>query len=216
MMNSFTQELLSTVVFILLLGPTTTNGQQFFFCRSLENNTWAGFVDAIQDSYRLAVLCPFVIEGSGCPREDEYPEGLALTSGMIIECDPDLNDRFDEHANTKCVIDCPGRHFTVYPSSPGLILTNMVLSGATNTSIYVKPEATLEVVNIHFNKYVGVCGIYSPLINIANAVCEVIQQVILCVGARSPLWIGQKFSSNSAHLPTIQPAWAEPFFHKET
>jgi hypothetical protein len=136
--------------------PLLAQGQ-FFFCTPLANETWAGLVQAINDSYRLAVLCPFVISGDGCPSVEEYPDGLVFGRGendvMIVECDPDLNDRYnDENYNTKCIIDCPGRHFTVAPSSSGLILTNMVLSGATNSSIFVEPKGSLEVVNTVFYK----------------------------------------------------------------
>ena len=136
--------------------PLLVQGQ-FFFCTPLANETWAGLVEAINNSYRLAVLCPFQISGDGCPSVEEYPEGLVFGRGendiMIVECDPDLNDRYDdENYNTKCIINCPGRHFTVAPSSSGLILTNMVLSGATNSSIFVEPNGSLEVVNTVFSK----------------------------------------------------------------
>lgn len=132
---------------------------EYVFCTHLVNETWAGFVQAIEDSSRLAVLCPFRISGEGCPVTEEYPEGLVVGRGsheiMIIECEPDLNDRYHDTNSThrtQCVIDCPGRHFTVGSSSTGLILTNMVLSGATNSSIHVETNGRLEVVNGLFER----------------------------------------------------------------
>lgn len=118
-------------------------------------------MQAIEDSYRLAVICPFRISGDGCPSLQEYPEGLVVgqqqgggSEVTIIECDPDFSDRYGEaNAKTECIIDCPGRHFTVGQSSTGLILTNMILSGATNSSVYVQEGGRLEVVNGIFERY---------------------------------------------------------------
>lgn len=135
---------------------------QFYFCTHLANETWSGFVQAIADSYRLAVLCPFRITGEACPGVGEYPEGLVVGRGphdiMIIECEADLRHTYEKEVdvnitlNTQCIIDCPGRHFTVGASSAGLILTNMVLSGATNSSIHVESNGKLEVVNGVFER----------------------------------------------------------------
>lgn len=141
---------------ILAMYPLLVHGQ-FFFCTHLVNETWAGLVQAINDSYKLAVLCPFQISGDGCPSIDQYPQGLILGRGaddvMIIECDPDLNNPIGRgKIKSRCIIDCPGRHFTVGSSPHGLILTNMILSGATNSSIYVEPNGRLDVVNSVFEK----------------------------------------------------------------
>jgi hypothetical protein len=135
---------------------------QYYFCTHLANETWSGFVQAIADSYRLAVLCPFRITGEACPDIDEYPEGLVVGRGpqdiMIIECEADLRYNYENEEdvnrtrNSQCIIDCPGRHFTVGASSAGLILTNMVLSGATNSSIHVESNGKLEVVNGVFER----------------------------------------------------------------
>ena len=132
---------------ILSCLPSLIQGQ---FCTSLASDTWEGLVEAVEGSFRLAVLCPFHISGDGCPSPEEASEGLVLGRDgdiMIVECDPDLSDRHDDN-NSKCIIDCPGRHFTVGPG--GLILTNMVLKGATKSSILVEPNGNLEVVNTQF------------------------------------------------------------------
>ncbi len=155
--SSIVAPMLRYLVFASL--PFLVRGQ-FYFCTPLSNETWAGLVEAISESYRLAVLCPFKISGDGCPSIDEYPEGLVLGHGsddvMIIECDPDFNVPFQEgKTKSRCIIDCPGRHFSVGPSSRGLILTNMILSGATNSSIYVEENGRLDVVNVLFEKYVS-------------------------------------------------------------
>lgn len=127
------------------------------FCTPLANDTWAAMVQAVMDSYRLAVLCPFRISGDGCPSNDEYPEGLVLgreDSGvMIIECDTHSLNPYEADDRTKsCTIDCPGRHFTVRSSAEGLTLSNMILSGATNSSIVVEQNGTLDVANTRFEK----------------------------------------------------------------
>jgi hypothetical protein len=115
-------------------------------------------VEAITDSYRIAILCPFRISGDGCPSSHEYPEGLVLgrddPSVMIIECDIHSLNPYDDDDDTatSCIIDCPGRHFTVGSSSQGLTLTNMILSGATNSSIVVEQNGTLDVGNTLFEK----------------------------------------------------------------
>jgi hypothetical protein len=155
--NGMRPQCLRLFCFVVVAALPVLARGQFFFCTPLANETWAGLVQAINESYRLAVLCPFHISGDGCPSAEEYPDGLVFGRGendiMIVECDPDLNDRYnDDNYNTKCIIDCPGRHFTVAPSSTGLILTNMELSGATNTSILVEPNGSLEVVNTVFYK----------------------------------------------------------------
>lgn len=129
---------------------------QFSFCTPLPSENWAGLEEAIKGSFRLAVLCPFRIEGDGCPSLDEAPKGLVFGNGgiediMFVECDPNLSDRFED-SNSQCIIDCPGRHFTVAPSSSGLIITNMVLKGATDSSILVESGGQLEVVNTLFSK----------------------------------------------------------------
>lgn len=135
--------------------------QGLYFCTPLVNETWAGFVQAIDDADRLAVLCPFRISGDGCPTIEEYPEGLVVGRGpheiLIIECEPDLRSPHDSNdetttMNTQCIIDCPGRHFTVGASSAGLILTNMVFAGATNASIHVESNGRLEVVHGIFER----------------------------------------------------------------
>lgn len=61
--------------------PSMANGQ-FSFCIPLATVTWEGLVQAIADSYRLAVLCPFEISGDRCPSPEEYPEGWVLEGEM--------------------------------------------------------------------------------------------------------------------------------------
>ena len=145
---------ITTVTLIMVASFPLRVGANFNFCTPLANNTWAAMVQAIMDSYKIAVLCPFRISGDGCPFIDEYPEGLVVGrddhSGMIIECDIRSLNPHDE--NTNCILDCPGRHFTVGSSSKGLTLSNMILSGATNSSIVVEHNGTLDVANTLFEK----------------------------------------------------------------
>lgn len=143
----------------ILLVASFSLIQGLYFCTPLANETWAGFVQAIEDSGRLAVLCPFRIAGDGCPTIEEYPEGLVVGRGphdiLIIECEPDLRSRHDNDEttmNTQCIIDCPGRHITVGASSAGLVLTNMVFAGATNASIHVESNGRLEIIHGIFER----------------------------------------------------------------
>lgn len=141
---------------LIAMAPLFVQGQGFSGCTPLANETWAGLVQAISDSYIIAVLCPFQLSGDGCPSPEEYPDGIVFGPGnneiMIVECD-DITDRFGaDDTYTQCVIDCPGRHFTVASSPPGLILTNLVLSGATSSSVLVEAGSGLEVVNTIFYK----------------------------------------------------------------
>eukprot|EP00934_Nitzschia_sp_Nitz4_P003960 Nitzschia sp. Nitz4//scaffold125_size66327//49400//51280//NITZ4_006137-RA/size66327-augustus-gene-0.3-mRNA-1//1//CDS//3329534631//3950//frame0 len=144
----------STLLLLLLTVclPSPTQGQ--WLCNPLANETWDGLVQAISDSYRLAVLCPFNISGTSCPTPGQYPEGIVVEGeDKIIECDPD--GRSEETENTKCIIDCPGRHFTVRGASSSLILTTVVLSGATNTSVLVEDGGRMEVVDSEFKSNSG-------------------------------------------------------------
>lgn len=125
------------------------------FCTRLRDNTWAGFVDAISEDLRntgFAVLCPFEISGDGCPSFEEYPEGLILDesdSQVLISCD---SFQFGYHSgSTECVIDCPGRHFTV-PESSSLTLERLVLLGATDSSIKVEAGGSITIINSIFKE----------------------------------------------------------------
>jgi len=144
-------------VFLAGALPVLANGQNYYDgCTPLANETWAGLADAINHSYIIASLCPFRISGEGCPTTDKYPDGIVLGRGnnevTIVEC-YDITNRFGAvSTNTQCIVDCPGRHFTVASSSRGLILSNLVLRGATNTSIFVEPGANLQVGNMIFYK----------------------------------------------------------------
>jgi hypothetical protein len=122
------------------------------FCIPLNNNTWAGFAQAVVESsaYGLTVLCPFEISGDRCPSQDLYPDGFVVDgqSDIFISCDPFL---YGYNINTECVIDCPGRHFTVLQSS-SLTLERMILSGATDSSIKVEEDGLVTVINSIFKE----------------------------------------------------------------
>lgn len=115
------------------------------FCTALNNNTWAGFIQAIQDSPQLAILCPFEIRGDGCPSQDEYPLGLVVDDleEVFISCD---RFQYGFNINSECKIDCPGRHFTVSELSK-LTLERLILSGATDSSIKVEEGGSLTIKN---------------------------------------------------------------------
>jgi len=117
------------------------------FCTSLNNNTWAGFVQGIRDSSQngLAVLCPFKIAGDGCPSQGEYPLGIVVDDlqESFISCD---RFQYGFHTDTECIIDCPGRHFTVAELSK-LTLERLVLMGATDSSIKVEEGGSLTIKN---------------------------------------------------------------------
>ena len=118
------------------------------FCTSLNNETWAGFVQGVQDSTfanGLAILCPFEIRGDGCPSEEQFPLGLVVDdlAEVFISCD---RFQYGLNTNSECTIDCPGRHFTVSELSK-LTLERLVLSGATDSSIKVEEGGSLTLKN---------------------------------------------------------------------
>ena len=117
------------------------------FCTTLSSNTWAGFVQAVKESYDygLAYLCPFKISGDGCPSPGDYPDGLVVdgSESFFLSCDPFL---YGYNTKSECVIDCPGSHFTIKESSK-LTLMSFTLSGATNSSIKVETGGSLKVIN---------------------------------------------------------------------
>jgi hypothetical protein len=136
---------LRTILLLLLAVaqlPTIVKAQ---FCKPLKNSTWAGFVQAVVDSYGFAVLCPFEISGDRCHSEQEYPYGYLVTeqSDLIIVCDPFL---YGYNSDSECIINCPGRHFTVDQGS-SLTLDSMILSGATDSSIRVEANGKLAVID---------------------------------------------------------------------
>jgi hypothetical protein len=141
------QNLLSISLLLLAQFPRWYGYQLRQFCTALNNNTWAGFVQAIEDSsaYGLAVLCPFTINGEGCPSQEESPDGIRVDnrSVLFVSCDPFL---YGYNTNSECIIDCPGRHFTVAGLS-SLTLERLILSGATDSSIKVEAGGNLNVIN---------------------------------------------------------------------
>jgi hypothetical protein len=142
------------LAFILVVAclPSFVQAQ---WCTQLADDTWSSFVEAVSDSSRLAVLCPFVISGDGCPSVEDYPQGYVLngeSDQIIIVCDPFLYSGGSYNSySTECIIDCPGRHFTVGPSAR-LTLDSLVLAGATDSSVQVVANGRLEVVNSIFKE----------------------------------------------------------------
>ena len=123
--------------------PTISKAQ---FCKPLHNNTWAGLVQAVVDSSGFAVLCPFEISGARCHSKQQgyvVPE----EQDQIIVCDPFLYGFNSD--SSECIINCPGRHFTVGHSS-SLTLNNMKLFGATDSSIQVEKHGKLSVIDSVF------------------------------------------------------------------
>jgi hypothetical protein len=132
------------LLLLLAVLPSFVQGR---FCTPVENSTWAGFVktldDLTGDGSPYAILCPFEINGDACHSEDDYPNGYVVDGqrDLIIVCDPDL---MGFNLDSECTIDCPGRHFTVDQYS-SLTLEGMIMTGATDSSISVQPNARLLV-----------------------------------------------------------------------
>ena len=141
----------SAVVLLFAILPSLVKSQ---FCRPLQNNTWSGFVQAVDDAVGFAVLCPFEISGDRCHSEQDYPNGFQVKEGqdLIIVCDPFL---YGYNIDSRCAINCPGRHFTV-ESKSSLTLHSIYLQGATNSSIHVESEAKLRVIDSTLHKWVDV------------------------------------------------------------
>ena len=134
----------SSFFLIWILSFGTGHGQ---FCTRLASNNWASFVAAVEQSNGFAVLCPFEISGDGCLSALSNPEGYVVSgqTGQIIVCNP----FFGFNSLSSCIIDCPGRHFTVNSNS-SLTLDSFNLSGATMSSIQVNANAQLSVINSRF------------------------------------------------------------------
>ena len=135
-------------VFFYLHLATYLPGVAFAqFCTSLNNSTWAGFVEGVKESSQngLAILCPFEIKGEGCPSQEDYPLGLVVDDleEVFISCD---RFQYGFNTNSDCKIDCPGRHFTVSELSK-LTLERLILSGATDSSIKVEEGGSLTIKN---------------------------------------------------------------------
>jgi hypothetical protein len=138
----FSGPLLFTILLFSVLSRASAQ-----FCKKLANETWAGLVQAIDESVGLAILCPYEISGDGCQAEENL-EGYVVEENkdLIIDCDAFLY-QFD--LETACVINCPGRHFTVRPNSR-LTINRMSLSGSTQSSIEVQSNGNLRVINSIF------------------------------------------------------------------
>ncbi len=116
------------------------------WCEQLPENSWASLLQVINASpYPELKLCPFKIEGDKC---DIGGQGFAVnTTNLSLECD-DFNS-FGE----KCIINCPGRHFTINPGY-SLKLSNFELKGATNSSIKVLERSSLLSIFCKWERYV--------------------------------------------------------------
>lgn len=140
-------------VLILLFTVVTTiipqsDGQFFDIgCIPIEE-TWAGLEAAIRDEANRIPLCSFTIDGDGCPDEDSLGIVVNTSDFLNVECEADsLGDNLD----TQCVIDCPGRHFTIYGGGE-LVLRDITLVGATNSSIFVDEGGELQAIASIFRK----------------------------------------------------------------
>ena len=116
------------------------------WCEQLPENSWTSLLHAINTSpYPELRLCPFKIEGDKC---DSDAHGFAVnTTNLSLECD-DFNS-FGE----KCIINCPGRHFTIHPGY-SLKLSNFELKGATNSSIKLLERSSLFSIFCKWERYV--------------------------------------------------------------
>jgi hypothetical protein len=126
---------------------STTNAQ---FCRSvspipLQPATWAQFETAVQESYGLAILCPFESSGDRCGGDNDADrEGLVVESNLYLFCDTKLQ-------GLGCTINCPGRHVTARPTGQ-LTLHGFLFSGATESSIQVESNGYVRVINSAFQE----------------------------------------------------------------
>jgi hypothetical protein len=150
-----------TILLLAVLLSTFLSTTDAQFCRPVSSNplhpaTWAQFETAVQESYGLAILCPFEISGDRCgdtnvnadttnDNDNNAPkEGLVVESSLYIFCDANLQ-------GPGCTIHCPGRHFTVR-STAQLTLDGFILSGATESSIEVKSNGYVRVINSAFQE----------------------------------------------------------------
>lgn len=137
---------------LVLLFYTNTNVivvQGFVLeCKPLPTETWDGLIEFIEQSSGFADVCPFEISGSACPTPNDNNNNNRHSGGYVVTTDTDLYLSCDPYQrNSKCIIDCPtalSRHFHV-ESGASLTLENMILRGATNSSVWVEPQGRLSV-----------------------------------------------------------------------
>jgi len=123
-------------VLLLVVWTTRVRGR---FCDELSEPTWNALIEVIEFSGGFVTLCPFVIEGDGCPSS----KGLdVINQNLDLIC--------DREGDEECRIDCPGRHFTIYDGST-LILDRMTLASSRETSVRVMDKGTLVVINSNFD-----------------------------------------------------------------
>ena len=167
----------ATIILPLLVALLQVHQVSAQFCLTF-NNTWDGLVQTLEDSGGWALLCPFEISGDRCPKTTQsgpksspgrggaafqspsssslsqtqktYNEGYVVenSQNLYIICDPFMYG-FDLESN--CVINCPGRHFTVRPQAK-LTLDRMTLTGATDSSIKVQSHGYVSIINTMFQK----------------------------------------------------------------
>ena len=136
-----------TILLLAVLLSTLLSTTEAQFCRPVSPNpleppTWAQFEIAVDESFGLAILCPFEISGDRCG--DATTEGLVVESSLYLFCDTNRQ-------GPGCTIRCPGRHFTAR-STAQLTLDGFILSGATESSIEVQSNGYVRVINSVFQE----------------------------------------------------------------
>lgn len=91
------------------------------------------------------MLCPFSIQGDGCPSLEEA--GYVIPSGrdLYIMCEP----YYYAAGSTGCIIDCPGTHFRIEEHG-SLTLDSITLRGSNSSAIKVESNASLTAFNSYF------------------------------------------------------------------
>ena len=134
-----------------------------FLCQELAEHNWDSFLQTVEASPELVILCPFEITGKGCPSSPMGYE-VPANSSLTILCDhtsflggnpavPHLVSKEGEAPSTGCVLDCPGTHFTVRANAK-LTIDGLIVRGSTKPAIAIEPYGELQAFETKFEKYV--------------------------------------------------------------
>jgi len=124
---------------LLLVASTLLSVAKGQFCEPLFPQDWTGLKNAIAFAYPFVMLCPFRIEGDACPKPEEV-DGYVVDKGdLYVMCE----SFFTPIGGKDCVINCPGRHFTVM-NGASLTLDGIALEGSRNSAVSVMEGGSLS------------------------------------------------------------------------
>lgn len=138
--TTFPSHYVSMILFFLLVN------RSWAFCDELSSNpTWKDLTTALTDATPsgLAILCPFTIQGSGCPNPQDMPYTQGEGTRLYVLCGD-----FGRITPAACVIDCPYQQWNV-PGGAEMTLEGFSLLGgaASRFSASAANPARINVID---------------------------------------------------------------------